>query len=281
MGRWRGRETGAERIGWTRRRGWLAAIASFGAAPEARGAFLLEEGATQAIQSSSVSRFSRGYDPKGRLIRSGSFSKTSLDAHLSHGLNPDVTLMAVLSTDRLSPDIIGDPGGSSALSGMAGARVRLWRDDSWTVSAQILAGAGREGPEGFAGAGGRAGFMGEARLLVGRSFTLGGVDGFADLQAGWRRGAPGARDELRLDGTLGLKPHPRLTTLAQIFAAQGFSGSGLGGAGLAATSRVKGQLSLVWQATPAWSVQAGAFVTLAGRNAAQENGAVLALWRRF
>ena len=275
---WRGRrrKTWAGKSDKARRRGWLAAVASFGAAPEARCAFLLEEGRTQAIQSSTISRFSRGYDPKGRLIRSGSFSKTSLDAHLSHGLNPDITLMAVLSADRLSPVVIGDPGRSSALSGMAGARLRLWRGDAWIVTAQLLAGAGREERQGFSGANGRAGFAGEARLLVGRSFTLGGVEGFADMQVGWRRGAPGAQTELRLDGTLGLKPHPRLMMLAQIFAAQG-----LAGGGLPATSRVKGQLSLVWQATPAWSVQAGAFLTLAGQNAAQESGAVLALWRRF
>ena len=41
------------------------------------------------------------------------------------------------------------------------------------------------------------------------------------------------------------------------------------------------QLSVVYDLTPQWAIQAGAFTTFAGRNALQENGILLGTWYKF
>lgn len=236
-------------------------------------AFLQPEGAFQAISSTSYSSFSRRFDAKGRLRRAAAFSKTALDASLSYGLNQNVTLVGEASTDQLSPRFLDDRGAALTWSGLAGARLALWRTDDAVVSVQLLGGVGQTRTD---SATGRAGAMADARLLMGRNIGMAGLPGFADVQLAYRFAAPGTPSEIRLDATLGAQPSPTVTLLAQSFAAYA-----VGQGGLPASWRIKAKGSVVWQFSDNWFVQLGAFSTLAGRNAAQENGGTLSLWRRF
>ncbi len=230
--------------------------------------FLQAEGAYQLISTTSASRFSQGFDAKGSLKRSAAFSKTSLDVHLAYGFSPAVTLVGDLSSERLLPQVVGDPGAASPWSAMAGPRIALWKEGATALSVQLLAGAGQ--------AAAASGFVGDARLMAAHSFEIGGLPAFVDVQLGYRRGAPGARSELRLDGTFGVRPHEKWLLLAQLFTARAIAARGQPHA-----MRVKGQVSAVWHVGETWSVQAAAFTTLAGFNAAQESGLSLGLWRRF
>jgi hypothetical protein len=267
MGRWR--KFALNRLvrgRWSRKSGIVAALVSAPSATEA--AFLQAEGATQLISANSVSGFSREFDANGRIRRSGTFSKTSLDVFATHGLTETVTFVATTSTDRLVTKYASDVGSTISWNAMAGLRVPLWQESGSIVSVQALIGAGRE----VRG----AGMMAEARLMAGHNLAIAEVPGFADIQLAWRQGAPGARPELRFDATLGLKPHERVMFLAQLFTAYG-----LAHAGQDRSLRVKGQLGLVWHVGETWSVQASVFHTLYGLNSAQETGATLGLWRRF
>lgn len=267
MGRWRGFKLNRLiRTRWSRESGIVAALAGAPAASEA--AFLQPEGTTQLISASSVSSFSRSFDAKGRLKRSATFSKSSLDVHVAHGLTEHISLIATASSDRLTSKFANDPGSAFGWSAMAGLRIPLWQADGGIISAQALAGIGRDVSRGS--------FVGEARVLAGRNLSIGGVLGFADAQLAWRQNAPGTQPELRFDATLGLKPLERVMVLAQLFSAYG-----LPDAGQKRSFRVKGQFGLVWHVGETWSVQANGFHTLYGLNTAQETGATLSLWRRF
>ena len=244
------------------------AFALMPASQPANAGFLLTEGTYQLISTNSISRFSRGFDARGSLKRSAVFSKTSLDVHLAYGFSETVTFIADISSERLLPQIVGDPGAASPWSAMAGPRFQLWRDGPTIVSAQVMAGAGQ--------ATGSSGFVGDARILAGHSFAIGGVPAFVDAQLGYRQGAPGALSEIRLDATFGIKPHESWLLLAQLLTARAMAAQGQPN-GL----RMKAQISAVWHVGETWSVQTAAFTTVAGINAAQESGLVLGLWRRF
>ncbi len=238
------------------------------ASQPAQAGFLQAEGTYQLISTTSNSRFSRSFDSRGSLKRSAVFSKTSLDVHLAYGFSETLTIIGDISSERLLPQVIGDPGAASPWSAMAGPRLQIWRDGSTMVSAQVMVGAGQ--------ATASSGFVGDLRVVAAHSFAIGGRPAFVDAQLGYRQGAPGARSELRLDGTFGIKPHESWLLLAQVFTARAMAGQGQ-----PHSLRIKAQVSAVWHVGETWSVQTAAFTTLAGINAAQESGLSLGLWRRF
>lgn len=267
MGRWRAWSlNGLVRGRWSRESGIVVAL--FGAPAMSEAAFLQPEGTTQLISANSISGFSRNFDAQGRIRRSNTFSKTSLDVYAAHGLTENLTFVAATSTDRLVTKFANDPGSNINWNAMAGLRMPLWRSDDSIVSVQALAGAGRET--------GRSGLMAEARLMAGHNLVVGGIPGFADAQLAWRQNAPGARQEIRFDATLGLKPHESVMVLVQVFTAYGMPH-----AGQERSVRLKAQFGLVWHIGETWSVQASAFHTFYGLNTALETGATLGVWRRF
>jgi hypothetical protein len=247
-----------------------AAVALLAGTMPAKAGFLQDKGTTQVIQSTGISSFSRAFDGKGRLKRASAFSKTALDIFISHGLSETISLIGEVSSSRMIPRLVTatDVDSGTMWSAMGGIRARLWHNGASIVSVQALAGAGREV--------GRAGMMGDVRLLLGHGFDLAGYRGFADLQAGYRQTAPGSRPELRLDASFGLRLHTDVQIIGQILTAHGFSH-----AGQPQSLRIKTALSLVWEVSKAWSVQIGAFTTPFGFNTGQESGATLAVWRRF
>ncbi len=255
-----------------RRSAWFCvsfvALSATAASAPVQAGFLASEGTTQLISSGAISGFSRSFDPSGRIRRSGTFSKNSFDTHVSHGWNADLTLVGQMSSDRLMPAIINDPGAVASWSALVGARMPIWRGANSIISVQALAGVGREASN--------IGATGVARLMFGHSLHVINMPAFADLQLGVRFGAPGARHELRFDATFGVKPVEDWLVLAQVFSAFRLEGEGA-----PSSMRVKTQVSLVWQFSQTWAAQAGAFTTVFGVNSAQESGIVLGLWRRF
>jgi hypothetical protein len=246
----------------------LAALScALGAAPASAG-FLQPEGTTQVISTTSVSSFSQDFQIGTRLRRSVVFSKTSLDTHYASGLTRDVTLIGQLTSDQVMAQLVNQTLALSSWSAIAGLRVRLHEQGNTIVSAQVLAGPGRALE--------RSGLVADARLLVGHGFRLGTMPAFADVQLGYRLGAPGDRQELRLDASLGFDPHPSWQVLSQVFVAYGFQ-NGV----LPASLRVKTRLSLIWRFSEQWAVQLGGFSTVYGRHAPTETGASLGIWRQF
>lgn len=132
-----------------------------------------------------------------------------------------------------------------------------------------LAGQGRNAGYAAPGAGGKDI---EARLLAGRSFSLRGRAGFAEIQAA-RLKRQRLPDETRLDLTLGLEPADRWLWLVQAYAGRADGGGG-------SPAWIKAETSLVREAGD-WSFQAGWRQSVGGRSSPVESGPVLAVWRRF
>jgi protein XagA len=260
------RQRSVSHASWTA--GLCAGLALSCASTPARSGFLLDPGRTLTIASISYGGFSTAFDAAGALRRSAAFTKVTQATHVAYGLTDKVTLIGQLDSDRLLPQFINDPGASTSWSTLGGARLMLWRNDAHVVSVQALAGAGQSFTD--------MGFSADIRLLTGHSFEIAGMPAFGDLQVGYRHGAPGIRSELRFDATLGMRPHPDWLVLTQVFTAQALASHGL-----PAATRIKLQSSVVWDFSRHWSLQLGLYTTLFGINSVQENGAMLALWRRF
>jgi hypothetical protein len=273
---------GSLQIGWmglgvSRRRPsgrsarWLFAGASaFAAETPARAGFLQPEGVTQVISSGAASRFSRQFDAKGRLRRAETFSKASLETYIERGFNGRFMGIMRGGTEQLTLDVIDDANGiQQARFIEAGGRLFVGDYGGVRVSGQLLAG--------WRGcACGSQVLTADARAIFAMPFQLGGIDAYAEAQAGYRHGGRVERSEFRFDVTLGARLRPDILLLAQVFAATAQREGDI-----RAASRVKAELGLVWDFNRYWSLQVGAFTTLVGRNTGHETGGRIALWRRF
>ncbi len=120
-------------------------------------------------------------------------------------------------------------------------------------------------------------YSGDFRLLLGHSFALAGIDGFVDLEGGYRVQASGEPDEWHADATLGARPRPDVLLLLQSFATLAAQATQVS----PRYTWVKLQESLAYDISPRWSLQGGFFETLAGTYAGRELGPLAALWYRF
>ena len=119
---------------------------------------------------------------------------------------------------------------------------------------------------------------GDFRALGGVNFPIGPFPAFAELQAAYRIRSDGGASQWHGDATVGVTLTPNLLVLVQSFN-QVPVGNGTPYLPSATYSDLK--VSLVRRITAAWSLQLGAYLTLAGRNALREEGAVIGVWHRF
>ncbi len=254
--------------------GACLAILPILAAGEARaGAWLMPPGEGQIIAGTAFSGSSRAFDAHGALIPVPSYQKFELGAYIEYGVTDWLTLIATPAYDVIrqpqpAPSYTG-PGESGV-----GARLRLFQSDAVVASLQatlLTPGASFNGAEPH-----RAGSV-DLRAMAGANFNIGPWAAFADAAAGYRFYAQAQPGEWRLDLTLGVRPVPQLQLLLQSFGSAQTTKS----ADFPRSSWDKVQGSLVYDITPAWSAQVGAFITVAGINAGRELGPMAAIWYRF
>lgn len=118
----------------------------------------------------------------------------------------------------------------------------------------------------------------EARLLYGTSFKLFHLDGFADIEAAQRWVTHPRPDETALDLTAGLWLGTKTMVMLQNF---NVISGGDAGPPYTYFRTHKIEVSVVRHLWRSWSVQLGGFISPAGQNSLVEQGASLALWRRF
>jgi protein XagA len=126
----------------------------------------------------------------------------------------------------------------------------------------------------------------EARLLVGRGFSLWSGSAFWNVELAYRYRNGGPADEIRLDGTFGYYPAPKWLLMAQFFGIQGLRNATSTSSGSNPTIQpdydlYKGQVSLVYELTPAVRVQIGYARDLYGRNTGAGNAVLAAVWFKF
>ena len=109
-----------------------------------------------------------------------------------------------------------------------------------------------------------------------RSDTLFGMNVFTVQEIGYSFSGGGRPDKLRADLTLGLKPWRDVMLLIE-----SRNAANLGDLRRQGTRESKLAVSIVYDVTEDWSLEAGALHTVFGRNALEETGVTLGLWRRF
>ena len=240
------------------------------------GAWTLKAGTGQAIVTGLYSQAGGAFDDSRDATRSVDFEKATGSVFGEYGLTDIFTLIGAgeFGSDR-SGSAFSDP----ALFELAiGGRLRLWRGNGFVVSTQVSALVDDETDVlGRRSIGWDAPML-ESRMLAGYSFSLGDWPAFVDLEAGYRYRFGGhAPDELRLDTTFGIRPFENVQLLVQDFSTVSIRVP----EDVAAYDYHKLQGSVVYDLSQRWSVQAGGFATVSGRNALQERGLIAAVWYRF
>jgi hypothetical protein len=238
------------------------------------GAWTLPPGAGQIMVTTTTSTADHvfGVGPTPR------YDKTELQALIEYGFTDRFT--GIVTPELQHVDIAAPT--SAQRSGLgyteAGGRYKFIQGDAWVLSGQATLRAPGTSDTSNPAAVGYTGIETDVRALFGYTFAAGPWPAFIDLELGQRFRAGAPPDELRFDATFGVRPVARWLVLAQSFnvVSEGAGAPPFGGYGY-----YKFQLSGVYELTPVWSIQAGAFTTYAGSNALRENGLVFGVWHRF
>jgi protein XagA len=248
--------------------------------PEAAGAgaWLMPEGHGQVAVIETVSAAGKAFDASGAPQSTPRYNKTEVQVLIEYGLSDWLTAMAIPSVQRvdIAAPINADRTGMG--NSEIGARARVLQESNWVMSVQGTLRLPGSYDAGNPAAVGYTGFDVDLRALFGVSFALGGLPSFVDLQVAQRFRTGGPPSEARVDLTLGLRAAQQWLVLLQQFNV--FS-EGAGGALFPAYKYHKLQMSVIYDITPKWSLQGGAFTTFAGKSALQENGVLTGVWYRF
>jgi len=242
------------------------------------GAWTLPAGDGQVIVTATPTEGVLVFDENGKMQLFPRYSKDEVQALTEYGATDWLTMILTPMVQHVSvaAPFEGQRTGFGYTD--AGARVRVWHDDSWVVSVQSVfrmpgtfdrtntAAIGYYDPEI------------DTRVLVGDGFKIGSYPAFINVEIAQRLRFGGPPDEFRLDLTFGVQPFDKWLLLLQSFNV--FS-EGHGTWGIPSYDYYKAQLSVVYALTPALSLQLGAVRTYAGRNALQENGLIIGAWYKF
>ena len=254
----------------------LACCALAGLRPAGAGAFLLDESYGQFIAGVGISEGTRRFDTTGLAMPTPAYRKALASGYLEYGWRSWLTLVAAPTLARDNGVAANQVTGSDGSA--FGARLLIYRRPGQVVSLQALVQPSLGGDRAAQLAtGGAQALAGDLRLQFGQSFMLGSWPAFVELAPGVRLRADPFPSEARLDIAFGVRPIPRMLLLLQDFS----SAAPPRGLIIERTSYSKLQLSLVYELSPRWSLQFGAFRTIAGQNAIRETGPIVALWVRF
>jgi hypothetical protein len=242
------------------------------------GAWLMPEGGGQVVVTGTASTATKAFDSAGHLQSTPRYSKTELQALMEYGVTDWLTAIAIPTLQHVD---IGSPTDAKRTgfgNSEFGARGRIMQESAWVLSAQGTVRVPGTGDTANPAAVGYTGFDVDLRVLYGASFALGGMPAFFDAQLAQRFRTGGPPSEARLDLTFGLRTAQQWLVLVQQF---NVTSEGSGSAPFTSYNYHKLQLSVIYDLTPHWSLQGGAFTTFAGRNALQENGLITGVWYRF
>jgi hypothetical protein len=251
----------------------LAACLLFPAVAHA-GAWPQATGDTQVIISYEPGHADKGFDASGNKTLSLDKWKTNeASIYVDHGVSERLSLTAKVNYRDYTTD-------SEHFSGLSsielGGRWTVKRSDDFVFAlGATVEGLGKGRRTDFDQST-KGGTDYDLRAYAGKSFNLLGKPAFIDLQAA-RHLRQYEASQWRIDATLGVKPSPKWTVMAQVFAGRTDKES-WGHAAWANT-----ELSVVRSFGPQQktSVQLGLRQTTAGRNVPAVNAVVVSLWKTF
>ncbi len=248
----------------------MALLAAAG--PVAAGPWTKPKGQGQVILKYEAMRAERGFDPDGTLTDLPAERRdTALGVFAEYGLTDQLTLQ-FKGDWQSGRDAFVDYEGRGPIE--IGVAWQVWREERAAVSLYAGYADGGEGRNAGYAAPGVGDSDWEVRASGGRSFggtgRWGDSGSFIDLQAA-RRMRQGLPDETRIDATLGVHFGDDWMVMTQAFGGQADDGGARWLSVEASVVRDFGD----------WSLQAGWRQAVAGREAPESGGPVIALWRRF
>lgn len=245
------------------------------------GGWPQKRGEGQVIVSGLVSSAGAGFDDDGALVDIDYFQKIEMSALLEYGASDRVTLLLkpVVQRYELGSAVRGEDFDLGATQ----LGVQYYLGSPWrggVVSGQVLGVIPGGGETRDTDPLGDGGFGGEVRGLFGQSWAW----GFGGVQLAWQDRAGGSEAKSMADVTLGVRVRPDVEVMAQSFAtwtgALGDDASGVRDTRDAYFAQ-KVQLSVVGRANDAVALQVSGIATVAGRNALDERGGMVAIWLRY
>lgn len=207
------------------------------------------------------------------------FSKREVSLYFERGLTRRITFISRLAAqdfqDEPDPDPDFDPPAFSNLGGSkVGLRFNLFQRDRWAGAVEAhyhFDTPSRVGQDLDAG----GGEDGEVRLSLGRSFA---ERGFGDVQIAWRERGDFNGSEVHFDTTIGVPLWSKTRLLAQTYSVWS---DGETDFFISDYQGHRVQLSLQYNVMQNWAVQAGWLTTLHADGIAEENAAMISLWRTW
>lgn len=250
------------------------------------GAWLQEEGKGLLSLNYFYYGTDTAFDLNGDKTAVPSFNKHELNPYVEYGLLDNLTIGASPFLQVVSQDVAG--GGSEHNVGLAEteifARVKLYEEADWALSLQPLfklPSFYRDDDEVKAG---REESDAELMLLAGYSFPLFGQQHYVTGGAGYRTRFGALDDQYRAHIEAGFRFLNDFTLMPEFRWVERSESNGdpfLSVSGQNNYDLSKIQLSALYDLNERYSVQAGLFQHVDGRNTGADGGGLLSLWMRW
>jgi len=272
-------------------RWWSAAFAlafSVGAPAAAfGGAWTLPQGTGQVIETLYGWT---GFGPPWGGNPPANQSRFDVQTYAQFGLTDSLTAFGETAFEHYS---IGEPTPDTYngldYSGL-GLRQKLWSTGEWIFSGEAAVWIPGAHDSKAPAEEGNTGWAGEARLNVGRNFTLASipglgwipglssVPGFLDAEVAYRVRTQGPPDEWHGDFTVGFKFTPKIMLMLQDFTTVSMNTSD---PTFPAWRSSVAEASVVYALNSKWSIQVGVFSTVWTVKTNSQHGGVVAVWWNF
>jgi protein XagA len=240
------------------------------------GAWTLDAGQGDAIFTVTPSTAPEAFI--GSKSLSPTYNKIEAEGFVEYGVTDRLTAIFAPNLDDIQ---IGAPTNAGRI-GLGytefGGRYALLQGSDWIFSGQATLRVPGTFDNSNPAAIGYTSFESDVRGLFGKSFSIGPMPAFIDVQAAQRFSFSGPPNEFHADATFGVRFIPRWLLMVQSFSVVS-EGDRL--PVFPSYNYSKVQASLVYDLTKQWSLQGGAFTTYEEHNALQEKGLIFGAWYRF
>ncbi|MFO1185999.1 MAG: hypothetical protein U1E87_00180 [Alphaproteobacteria bacterium] len=229
----------------------------------------------------STLRFYRsqgGFDDRGQPLPTAHYSRTEVSKYVEYGLTPRFTVGAEPRYQKASAGVGSFQAKGSGLGDLdIFVRRSLFKYGPWVTSVQGLVKLPMyDRAENPARGNGRREY--EMRVGAGRNIVI-WMPGFVDGELAYRRGTKGLADQLRVEGTMGVRPSQRLTVLVKGLRTKSHDlGDGLPGS---AYDLDKAEVSAVLRLSRSLSGEIGVSRDLSGERVGLGHALIASLWVRF
>lgn len=257
----------------------LLVATTYGANAAIAGAWLQEPGNTLAIVTVRHLRADNIINRSSELTANGRLSKVEPELYLEYGLASRLTLLSKFtrSTDQIK--VLGHQFTNTDFQRLElGSRAYLFTWDGTRYVVDLIAGRtmGTQPIDPSLSTTGQ--FDIEVALITGTPFEQWGMSGFNETRIAYRH-RPGIRPaEAHLEVTLGVNLD---TDWLLLLKNQNMHSLGRTPSPFGHYRSNKAELSIVHELEPGFSIEAGSFRTVAGRNVLEETGLKIAFWYRF